>query len=231
MNILKYFKSFTQRSEKQLQEIQLTQQHMSHIIALLLVMLFFIFMSGYYWGKKTALEHFTTQLENDSLADKVSYAFCSLYDSPEGEETESQTQEAGNLAQTATNDKPITAPIVAQQEAAQTAQIPVHVNASANISKDAKADTHIHEYIAQLAGFGAQRTARSYAQMLNKKGFDVKIVERKSTTARGKQTFWYQVITPAFTDKDKLLEMIDSIKKVSPLKDVKIVSVDISNKV
>ena len=37
-------------------------------------------MAGYYWGKKSILEPFAAQLESESLSDKISYAFCSLYE-------------------------------------------------------------------------------------------------------------------------------------------------------
>jgi hypothetical protein len=222
MNLLKYIKSLTQRHDKQLADMQLSQNQINHVIAALCMVFFFIFIAGYYWGKKSALEHFTNQLESDSLADKVSYAFCSLYDAPE------EAEEIDN-PDSSEDTTPVTAPV---SPIALDNKLPVPVQAVKQVVALAEKNepSETHEYVAQLAGFGAAKTARTYAQMLQKKGYDVKIVERKSVTARGKQTSWYQVVTPAYTHKDQLLAYVDKIKKVSPIKDVKIVSVDISSK-
>ena len=62
------------QAEKQ---VQLDQQQISYIVATALMGSFFIFMAGYYWGKKNALEPVTEQFTSDSLADKIYCALCS----------------------------------------------------------------------------------------------------------------------------------------------------------
>ena len=60
-------------------------QKLAQIIAALLISSFFIFIAGYYWGKKSALENFAQQFEQDSFADKIAYSLCSIYDQTDSE--------------------------------------------------------------------------------------------------------------------------------------------------
>lgn len=65
------------QTQLQRKALQLDQQQVSYIVAGLLMMAFFIFIAGFYWGKKNAIEPLADQLASDSLADKIYYAFCS----------------------------------------------------------------------------------------------------------------------------------------------------------
>lgn len=73
--------------------VQLDQQQISYIVASALMGSFFIFMAGYYWGKKNALEPVTEQFTSDSLADKIYCALCSEEKKVEEEKEDTQVQE------------------------------------------------------------------------------------------------------------------------------------------
>lgn len=51
--------------------LELTQQQVSSVIASLLMLSFFIFIGGYYWGKKQAAEILSSTVQEQFLADKV----------------------------------------------------------------------------------------------------------------------------------------------------------------
>ena len=65
--------------------LELNQSQVSGIVACALLGTFFIFMAGYYWGKKSAVEHFSSQFEQDSFADRIYSSMCLLYETPESE--------------------------------------------------------------------------------------------------------------------------------------------------
>lgn len=80
------------------------------------------------------------------------------------------------------------------------------------------------EYKAQLIGFGTSRAAHSFADKLQNKNMPVRVDERHSKTAQGKEIIWYQVTTEPFTDKEELLAFVEKIKKEERIKDIRIVS-------
>jgi len=76
--------------------LQLTHRQVSHLIAALLLLAFFIFMAGFYWGKKSAYEPIAERLSDHSLSDRVYHAICCSPDSDEEEvlETEDENKPA-----------------------------------------------------------------------------------------------------------------------------------------
>jgi SPOR domain len=58
--------------------MQLTERQVSTIAAGLLMILFFVFIAGYYWGKQAALDPVGSHIMEDALADKVYYACCTF---------------------------------------------------------------------------------------------------------------------------------------------------------
>ncbi|MCL4360978.1 SPOR domain-containing protein [Candidatus Dependentiae bacterium] len=173
-------------------------QQLAQAIALILISTFFIFIAGYYWGKKSALENFSAQFEQDSFADKVSYSLCSLYDQPDSE-TDSETAN--------------------QDSESQDSESSDSENAGDDLT-----DNQANAYLAQLAGFGSNITAKKFVDLLKQKGFKVNIAEKKSRTSKGKIITWYQVVTDYFSDEKELLKFIDKINKISKLTDVKVVT-------
>jgi|GEM_PF-4590087 len=55
-------------------------RQLSYYIALSILFLFLIFMTGFFWGKQTALKTCLYNLEQDFFADQISY---SIYRSPD----------------------------------------------------------------------------------------------------------------------------------------------------
>ena len=79
-------------------------------------------------------------------------------------------------------------------------------------------------YKAQLIGFGTQRAANQFVERLQQKNMPVRVQERHSKTAQGKEVIWYQVTTELFNDKQELTAFVDRIQKEERLKDIRIVS-------
>lgn len=208
MKIFNYFKN--KKNEKIIEpELQFTQQQISYVIASLLLIFFFIFMAGYYLGKKNAIEAFAGQFESESLADKISYAFCSNYDY-KGDQSEYNSNE-----QIVNKDQKN---IIESEE--KTTCTPITKNEVNNI------ESSNIKYLAELAGFGTWNNAHNYEKILSKNGYKVNIITRRSKTLKGKEIKWYQAITETYNNQNELLETIKKIKKVAPIKDVKVVIID-----
>jgi hypothetical protein len=79
-------------------------------------------------------------------------------------------------------------------------------------------------YKAQLIGFGTMRAAHQFADRLQQKNLPVRVQERHSKTAQGKEVIWYQVTTELFNDKKELMAFVEKIKKEERLKDIRIVT-------
>lgn len=62
-------------------QLILDSKQTAWLISGLLLLLFFVFMAGYFWGKHQALEQFSHALDQESIADKI---YSSLYCSYEG---------------------------------------------------------------------------------------------------------------------------------------------------
>lgn len=79
-------------------------------------------------------------------------------------------------------------------------------------------------YKAQLIGFGTMRAAHQFVDRLQQKNLPVRVQERHSKTAQGKEVIWYQVTTELFNDKQELMAFVEKIQKEERLKDIRIVS-------
>lgn len=164
--------------------LELTPRQVSHIIVMLLMSGFFIFIAGYYWGKRVGIKPFIEQFESGTHHGVISDIFNS--------ESVSQLKER--------KEKIDIKPVKETQ---------ILVNETNDEPKS---------YYAQLAGFGTKKAALECEQKLLSHGFAVKAIERKSVYKKTMRT-WYQIITYPETDKQKLMNQIDLIKKCISIKE------------
>lgn len=80
------------------------------------------------------------------------------------------------------------------------------------------------EYYAQLIGYGTQKAADTFAQKLVENGIPALVKIRKSQTAQGKETVWYQVVTEPFSDKAALEDLTQRIAKSEKIQGIQIIS-------
>lgn len=192
------------KDHKGSKELQLSQQQLSHVVASLLLMAFFIFMAGYYWGKRNTIEPIS-----DSLADQVSYGFCSLYDF-QGDSNEDGSE---------TKEEPSAEALPQSSIDLKSHSQDVENNGIIEVKQAKKAQD---SYYAQLFGANSLKRAQACAGMLKQRGFDVVVATRTSKTASGKEMAWYQVVTAPMHDKELLEEQVEQMKKIAKLKDVQI---------
>lgn len=223
--------------------IELDEKHISHIIAAFLIFCFFVFIGGYYWGKKSASEILYNQLENDSLTDQVKKAcYIDLPDSNEGDIDEAEvpdSQEFPELAfvargETSNNSDNNFGNNFGKeshkennQSLSQETDENIDMGIDTSIDKNKDSGIYVQEeYAAHLAGFGTHQAAQQCVDNYAKHGYKVSISERIGKTAKGKIRQWYQVVTPWYQNKEELHAILINLKKIGRLKEVTLVARD-----
>lgn len=186
-------------------QLYLTQNQLSYVAASLLIIGFFIFVSGYYLGKKNGTKSFVDQVEKEYISEKT-FGPALLGDKIDIDKKENENDLKGINNKTETEE-----------------------NWSANTLRDEQETiargTDIY-YYAPLAGFGTFKAAKDCESNLTSRGFAVKTVERKSKTSKGQVKTWYQVILLPMEDKQKLINQAEQIKKIAHIKEVNIIAIN-----
>lgn len=199
----------------------LNNRHMSWALSILLLLNFFIFITGYFLGKKNALEQLHTKIDQESLTDHVYSSMYTLYDhkvrfEPDQNELSENNQESLVPDQNIEEFAPI-----GNETDATNIDITHEVQEKINETESADPD---HAYYAQLVGFGTEKAAQQFKNKLAKHGVETHIKKRPSVTPRGRTIYWYQVITETFADKNELIKLVEVIKKQEKLHDTRIVT-------
>lgn len=192
-----------------------SNRQVSWMLSFFILTSFFVFIAGYFLGKKKGIEKFYNKVNQDSFADSIYYSVCSIYDKDEAFiKQESTEQESENLDVSENN---IVVDAVNNQKNGEFRSLKKE-----NKVKKPKDNKN---YYAELIGFGTTRAANKFADRLKKRGFSVIVKRRKSQTAKGRTIVWYQVITEKFDTKNDLIAFVDIIKDKEKLKGVRIVQV------
>ncbi|MBN1549521.1 SPOR domain-containing protein [Candidatus Babeliales bacterium] len=208
MNILKKGPTdSTQQSSQEKHGVVIHPKYLSRIVALFLLTSCCVFLGGYFWGQRTAIDQLLNSIERDSFADQVYYSMCAAYDQ---RDYESNGPDA-----------------VRDEVAAEVVQAQNETTACDGIKNKVEPVTTAPEqagrFYAQLAGFGTQKAAEKLVRKLQSQGILTEVSRRVSKTAKGKTIAWYQVITPDYLTKDSLEATINEIKTHERLHDVRVI--------
>lgn len=176
------------------QGLFIPNRQLSALVALILLLAFSVFMTGYFLGKRKVVEQFTQEMQQDAVADKIYTTILSKHE-----------------------DQPTTDTLlVTQVEDTVVATEPI-------ISTDMLQDTQDQKkYYAQLIGFGTEKAAHAFIKKLSAKGIETELKKRVSKTAKGNTSYWYQVVTTQYSHKDDLLYLVDKLTKEENIKDARI---------
>jgi hypothetical protein len=184
-------------------------RQLSFIVAGLLFLFFATFMAGYFYGKKNVVAQLGEKAQQELFADQVYSSM--LINQKEDMQPISESvliTDAIDLSESIPLDVETKFEQIAVNEKAELCE---------QISKIAPAG-----YYAQLIGFGTEKAAHSFVQKLSKKGIDTEVKKRSSKTAKGNISYWYQVVTTVYTDKNRLTELVERIAKEENIKDATI---------
>lgn len=187
------------------QGLFLNNRQVSWAVAVIVLLSFFVFITGYFLGKRKAVEAFSHTVDQHSFADQIYTSMCSLYDAPTSD----------NSVKEEPSQKEALITLAAQETALEKPEPETTTKQSAQVPSK--------QYMAQLIGFGTQKAAEQFKNRLCKNDMPVKIIKRQSKTAKGKVTTWYQAVTHKYDDKHKLETIVDQIAKKERLKGTRIV--------
>ncbi len=193
-------------------------KYISFLTSGLVGLCFFIFITGFFLGKKKAVEKFCKKIEQEALSDTIYSSMCSLYTDKNVEKDLKQENSFIQEAVTAFNEKEKDK--VVKDSTVLVSSLEAKEQAGNNQVNEVQDETH---YYAELIGFGTKRAANKFAQKLQKKHIEVIVKNRNSKSSAGKSIKWYQVITKNFNDKNDLCTLVDTISTEERLKGVRIV--------
>lgn len=187
----------------------------SLLIGMGLIILFFAGTVGFFCGYQSAVTRFLNKVDEEAFSDKIMYALYNMNGvDQEGDESleEAETKEGVEIE--------------VIQEVVETGDI--NSEDSEELSTEDKSVTQpvIQDeivYAAHLIGFGTLHAAQQFVEKLKERDIAVIIKHRCSTTARGRKIKWYQVVTPEYTTKKDLEELIGLIQKKEKLHNVTII--------
>jgi len=197
----------------------ITRRQASAISSVIILMFTVILVFGYFWGQRKAIEEFTNKVVNDSFADQVNYSMYSLYGDnsiiDNDEENEKLNIQESNVIDKQKNIMP--EPSLQNQGVLENKS-----DINDNFKQISNTINPKTKYYAQLIGFGSRKAAEQFVNKVQKKGYNVFIVPRKSKTSSGRIITWFQAITDKFDDESKLMDMANRIKMSERLGEIKV---------
>jgi len=172
------------------QGLFIPNRQLSMIVALLLLVVFSVFMTGYFFGKKNEVEQFTQRIQQQACADQI-YT---------------------NLITSEQNQSPVhDLPAIS----IDTMLLTESINQD---NEDVLGKKQSDSYYAQLIGFGTEKSAHLFVKKLAKRGIETEVKKHASKTVKGQVSYWYQVVTAAYTNKDDLSVIVDKLVKEENIK-------------
>jgi hypothetical protein len=178
------------------QGLFIPNRQLSALVALILLLAFSLFMTGYFLGKRKVVEQFTQEMQQDAVADKI---YTTILSKHENQSCEAMTTDT----------------LLVTQVAEEIVEVAPATDIFQNTQDQKK-------YYAQLIGFGTEKAAQVFVKKLFAKGIETELKKRMSKTAKGNTSYWYQVVTAQYTNKDDLLHLVDKLTKEENIKDARI---------
>ena len=213
-------------------QIVLSSRQASMIMASMVIVSLFIFILGYFLGKRTVIHDFSSNVTQAALHDQIDYLLTtqSLKSSQDDEFSDEVIDE---LPVTIKND---TVESIDQLTAlSKKIDSNVHENIKTPTIVDEKnkeldenneSDMKDLQY-ACLIGFGTKPAANAFVTRLKKHHIPVILKTVISKTASGKTRTWFQAITPTYDTAKELQEVVSKVKRLEHIRDndIKIVHV------
>lgn len=200
----------------------ISKRLMSIISAVLLLILFFAFMTGYVWGKRVALEDILRTVEEKTFADQISGSLYSLAGSHGNDSDKKQELDVDSVVVQGVDDskKSFTDTLIAESTV-----IASDENKKNDPIDDAIVENDARGYYAQLIGFNSKKAANQFVNRISNTQLVSFVKERFSKNIHGKKKVWYQVVTQRYENKEELERLVAHITKREHLSGVHIITV------
>lgn len=202
-------------------QIILTQRQASMIMASMIIVSLFIFITGYFLGKRTVINDFSSQITQTALHDQIDYLLTS-------QSLQSSKDDDISLQDNQEHDELITLDVAPQahdiSEAIQTPANPSSPRMK-NSEITPSEDTVIIDVsqsdrqYACLIGFGTKTAANAFVARLKKHHISVILKTIISKTSSGKTRTWFQAITPTYDSAKELQDVVNKVKRLEHIRD------------
>jgi hypothetical protein len=205
-------------------QIVLSRRQASMIMASMVIVSLFIFITGYFLGKRTVIHDFSSNVTQSALHDQIDYLLTtqSLQSSKDDETSLDDEQE---LQEAQSREESIQLPTKIDAIKHDTSyNSPIVQNTKKEITSD---DVKNGSQYACLIGFGTKPAANAFVARLKKHNIPVILKTVISKTASGKTRTWFQAITPTYDSAQELQDVVNKVKRLEHIRDndIKIVHV------
>ncbi len=213
-------------------QIIVTKRQASMIMASMLLFCLFIFIIGFFLGKRAMIDDFSSKVTKEALHDQIDFLLTtqSLQSSQDSaldddtiiqvsNETELQDESFGSVQQIEsdaakqlvfTEDRP--------GKNIRPEDFPVLDDKKIDDIQSSLFHVKKPQY-AQLIGFGTKQAAQAFVTRLKKANISVILKTMMSKTAAGKQRTWYQAITPTYDTAEELQAQVSKIKRLEHIRE------------
>jgi len=174
-------------------------RQLSALIAGLLFLFFGCFIVGYFFGKQSYVEQFTQKMCQESFSDQI-YSSAITANDFNGEERDISKADTMAIAQETIS-------------AIENSSMSCLDNTDESEQHDNTVLESTVQFYAQLIGFGTEKAAQKFVQKLALRNIETLVKKRTSKTAKGRTIYWYQVITPPYSNKETLTNLVNKLAK------------------
>jgi hypothetical protein len=206
-------------------QIVLSRRQASMIMASMVIVSLFIFITGYFLGKRTVIHDFSSNVTQSALHDQIDYLLTtqSLQSSKDDETSSDDEQE---LQEAESREEVIQLPTKIEGQKYENSH---NSPALQDIKKEeiVHADVKSGSQYACLIGFGTKPAANAFVARLKKHHVSVILKTVISKTASGTTRTWFQAITPTYDSAQELQAVVNKVKRLEHIRDndIKIVHV------
>ena len=213
-------------------QIVLNKRQVSMIMASMVIFFLFVFIVGFFLGKRTVVEEFSSNVTENALHDQIDYLLTtqSLKSSQEDTLSDESVEDLPIVLESEKiNSAHQLAPIVLSERIilpinnSVAREIVIHnpaiqVTEEKNIEVKVDARAKDPQY-ACLIGFGTKQAANTFVARLKKHHVPVILKTVISKSASGKTRTWYQAITPTYDSAAELQEIVNKVKRLEHIRD------------
>jgi hypothetical protein len=217
-------------------------RQVSWIVSGALIFGFLCFMLGYFWGHRRALQRFVAKIEEESFADRISYALYTMNDRDSSEFEQEDTNDLNNSDDATGSDDQeefveVEEPVTLEKKASEGETVSrtlteIEPPKNSLNEENKQVETPIAEvavqpksvtvFVAPLAGFGTLSAATEFIDRVKILDPQVVVQKRNSKTQKGRAVTWYQVVTGEYEKKEDLQKIVSTIQKKEHIKKVEI---------
>ena len=217
-------------------------RQVSWIISGALIFGFLCFILGYFWGHRRALQRFVAKIEEESFADRISYALYTMNDRDSSEFEQEDANETNSSEDTNGSDDQEEI-IEIEESTTIEKQVSEVENLAKSLTKDEPSKTSFNEekkqvekliaevaiqpksttvFVAPLAGFGTLFAATEFIDRVKILDPQATVQKRSSKAQKGRTVTWYQAVTGEYEKKEDLQKIVSIIQKKEHIKKVEI---------